>query len=115
LQKFLCGIKPVEGVKAVRTVIVAAFVKDDVQKGFPAEQGFLAVWAKIFGFQRSFKTVVGLKNRFADLAAQLGAFLAVVVIQVYVRRVAERALFGLRNWFSVEYLDGLSGRLCSIR
>jgi len=106
LQKFLRRIKPVKGVKAVRTVIVAAFVKNDVQQGFPAEQGFLAIRAEVFGFKRSFKTIIGLKVRRANFAAQLGSFLAVVVIQVDVRRVAERALFGLRNGFSIADLDG---------
>ncbi len=90
----------------MRAVIVAAFVKNGVETDFPAEQGFLAVGAEVFGFQRSFKTIVDLKNRFADLAAQLGAFFAVVVIQVCVWCVAEGALFGLRDVFSVADLDG---------
>lgn len=88
-------------------IVVAAFVKNDVQKGFPAEQGMLAVRAEVFGFERSFRTVIGLKDRRADLAAQLGLFFAVVVVKENVRRVAEGALFSLRDGFSVTYLDGL--------
>jgi len=37
--------------KAVRAVTIAAFVNNDVQKGFPAEQGILAVRAEVFGFE----------------------------------------------------------------
>jgi hypothetical protein len=53
---------------AVRTIIIRAFVNNDVQKGFPAEQGILAVGAEVLGFERSFKTSIDFKNRRADLA-----------------------------------------------
>ena len=88
-------------------IIIAAFVNDDVQKGFPAEQGILAIWAEVFGFKRSFKTIIDLKIRRADLAAQLGFFFAVVVIQVYMRSITKGALFGLGGLLAVAYLDGL--------
>lgn len=88
-------------------VIIAAFVNNDVQKGFPAEQGILAIWAEVLGFKRSFKTIIDLKIRRADLAAQLGFFFAVVVVQVYMRSITKGTLFGLGNGFSVTYLDGL--------
>ena len=91
----------------MRAVIIAAFVDNDVQKGFPAEQGVLTVWAIIFGFKRSFKTIIYFKNRRTDLAEQLGSSFAVVVIQILMRRVAKRALFSLRGGFSVLNLDGL--------
>jgi len=90
----------------VRTVIIAAFVNNDAQKGFPAEQGVLAVRAEVLSFERSFKTTIGLKNRRADLAKQLGSFFAVVVIQKLMRRVAKRTLLGLGDGFSVLNLDG---------
>jgi len=82
-------------------------VNNDVQKGFPAEQGVLAVRAEVLGFERSFKTTVDLKNRRADLAKQLGSFFAVVVIQILMRRVAKRTLLGLGDGFSVLNIDGL--------
>ena len=62
--------------------------------------------AKVFGFKCSFKTVVDLKIRRADLAAQLGSFFAVVVIQEYVRCIAAGAFFGLWNGFPAAKLDG---------
>ena len=65
----------------------------------------MAVWAEVFGFECSFKTVIDLKIRRADLAAQLGFFFAVVVVQVCVRRVAEWAFLGLRNRFAAAQLD----------
>lgn len=91
----------------MRAVVVAAFVNNDVQELFPAEQGMLAVRAEALGFERSFKTIVDLKKRRADLAEQLRSFFAVVVIQVLMRRFAEGALFGLRDWESVADLNGL--------
>ncbi len=90
----------------MRAVIVAAFVNNDVQERFPAEQGVLAVWTMIFGFESSFKTIIGLKIRRADFAEQLRPFFAVVVVQVLMRGFAEWALFGLRDGFSVLNLDG---------
>ena len=45
----------------MRTVIVAAFVDDDVELGFPAEQRAVAMRAVIFGFSRSFITIVDVK------------------------------------------------------
>jgi hypothetical protein len=64
------------------------------------------VWAEVFGFECSFKTVIDLKIRRADLAAQLGFFFAVVVVQVCMWRVAEWTFFGLRDRLSAAQLDG---------
>ena len=91
----------------MRTVIIAAFVNNDMQKSFPSVQGRLAVWTEVFGFERSFKTVVGLEDSRANFAKKLRAFLTVVVVQVLMRRVAVRALLGLWDGFSVLNLDGL--------
>jgi hypothetical protein len=57
----------------VRTIIIAAFMNNDMQEGLPSEQGMLAVGTKIFSFEGFSKTIIGLKERRADLAAQLGA------------------------------------------
>jgi len=46
----------------VRAVIIAAFVNNDVQKDFPAEQGVLAVRAEVFCFKRFFITIIGVKG-----------------------------------------------------
>jgi hypothetical protein len=81
-------------------------VNNDVQEDFPAEQGVLAVWAMIFGFESSFKTIIGLKIRRADFAEQLRPFFAVVVIQILMRCITKRALFGLRDRFPVANSDG---------
>ena len=67
----------------------------------------LAVRAEVFGFERSFKTVIGLEGSRADLAKQLQSSFAVVVVQVLMRRVTVGALLGLRGGFSVLNLDGL--------
>jgi len=60
----------------------------------------------VFGFGGSFKTIVGRECRRAHLAARLGEHFAVVVVQISVRRFAERALFCLRDRFSAAKLDG---------
>ena len=45
----------------MRAVIIAAFVNDDVELGFPTEQRAAAMRAVIFGFSRSFITIVDVK------------------------------------------------------
>lgn len=60
-----------ERVESMRAVIVAAFVDNDLQTGFPAVKRAVAMRTEVFGFRGSFITVVGLKSRQADLAAQL--------------------------------------------
>jgi hypothetical protein len=66
----------------------------------------LAVWAEVFGFKGSFKTIIGTKNGRADLAKYLVFYFAVVVVQVNVRRVTEGALFGLWDGSATAKLDG---------
>jgi len=97
----------IKRVDTMRAVIVTAFVDNDVETGFPSEQSTMAMRAIIFGFCRSFIAIIGLKDRRAYLAKELGPFFTVVVVQVLVRGFAERALFGLRNGFPVLNLDGL--------
>ena len=58
-----CWVELFECVKAVGAVIVAAFVDDDVETGFPAEQRAVAMRAVIFGFSRSFITIISFKSR----------------------------------------------------
>jgi hypothetical protein len=62
--------------------------------------------AVIFGFNRSFITIVSLKKREANFAKQLCAFFTVVVVQILVRGFAEWALFALGDGFTVLNLDG---------
>ena len=68
LEDFFRRVELVKRVKAVLTMIIAAFVNNDVQKSFPAEQGVLAIWTKIFSFECSFKTVISLEDSRADFA-----------------------------------------------
>ncbi len=58
----------VERAEPMRTVIVTAFVDNDVKAEFPTEQGVLAVRAKVFGFERFSKTIVSLEGCRADFA-----------------------------------------------
>jgi hypothetical protein len=66
----------------------------------------LAVWAEVLGFKGSFRTIIGLKKRQADLTEQLRSFFAVVVIQVLVWGFTRRTLLSLRNGFPVLDFDG---------
>jgi len=50
-----------------------------------------------------------LKVSQADFAAQLVFYFAIVVVQVYMRRVTEGALFGLWDGSAVAKLDGFEG------
>ena len=87
-------------------IIIAAFVNNDVQKNLPSVQGRLAIWTEVFGFECSFKTIISLEDPRADFAKQLGVFLAVVVVQVLMRRITVWALLGLWDGFPVLNLDG---------
>lgn len=49
-------------------VVITAFVDNDVQKSFPAEQGVVAVRAIVFGFRCFLRTVIDLKDGCADFA-----------------------------------------------
>ena len=62
------GIELLEGVEAMRTGIIAAFVNNDVETDFPAVKCAVAMGAVIFGFSRSFITIISLKGRRANLA-----------------------------------------------
>ena len=57
-----------ERVDSVLAVIVAAFVHNDVDTHFPAEQCAVTMRTVIFSFSRSFTTIIGLKSRRANLA-----------------------------------------------
>ena len=107
LKDFFRRVECFKRVKAVLAMIVGAFVNNDVQKNFPSVQGRLAIWTKIFSFERSFKTIIGLEDSRADFAKQLQSSFAVVVVQVLMRCIAVRALLGLRDGFSVLDLNGL--------
>ena len=64
------------------------------------------MWTVVFGFKGSLGTIIGLKNRRADLAEYLIFYFAVVVVQVNVRCVTGGALFGLWDGVAPTKLDG---------
>ena len=82
-------------------------MNNDVQESFPTEQSVLAVRAEVFGFKRSFKTIIDLKIRRADFTTQLAFCFAVVVIQVGVWRSAEGTKFFVGNMGGSTISDGL--------
>jgi hypothetical protein len=70
-QVLFFGIELFERVKAVRTVIVAAFVHNDIKADLPAEEGPVAMGAVIFGLECFFITIVDAESGCADLTTQL--------------------------------------------
>ena len=50
MQVFLRRVELADGVEPVMTVIVTAFVNNDVEPDLPSEQSVLAVRAEVFGF-----------------------------------------------------------------
>ena len=67
----------------------------------------LAVRAEVFGFECSFKTVIGLEDSRADFAKQLQSSFAVIVVQVLMRCIAVGTLLGLWDGLSILDLNGL--------
>ena len=66
-----CRVELFDRVKTVWAVIVAAFVYNNVEAGFPSKQRAVAMRTVIFGFSGFFITIIGLKGRRANFAKQL--------------------------------------------
>jgi hypothetical protein len=76
--------------------IVAALVDSHFLSLFPGEEGVLAVGAVVFCFTLG-ESFLLLKEFAADLAEELGSLLAVVVVEVGMRRLAGGAVGALRD------------------
>ena len=76
--------------------IVAAPVDGHFFSLFPGEEGVLAVGAVVLGFTLA-ESFLLLKEFAADLAEELGSFLAVVVVEVGMRCLAGGAVGGRRD------------------
>ena len=71
-------------------VIIGAFVDRDFFPHFPAEERVVAVRAEVFRLIVFTKALTSLEQMSADLASKLGFFLAVVVVEIVVRGIANR-------------------------
>ena len=78
------------------TGIVTALIDGHFFSLFPGEEGVLAVGAVVFCFTLG-ESFLLLKELAADLAEELGSLLAVVVVEVGMRRLAGGAAGGLRD------------------
>jgi hypothetical protein len=65
------GVELFERVKTMRAVVIAAFVNNNIETGFPAVKPSVAMGTVIFGFGSSLGTIIDLKDRRADFAKQL--------------------------------------------
>lgn len=108
LHEALGWIEFVQGLDAVRAVAVAAFVNGDLRLFLPSEKGVLAMGAKEIGFVTVAKPFAELGQLTANLAANLGFFLAVVVVEVNVGCVAMKAGGYFRDF---EIIRGVIDRL----
>ena len=78
------------------TGVVTALVDGDFFSLFPGEEGVVAVGAVVLGFTLA-ESFFLLKEFAADLAEELGSFLAVVVVEIVMRRLAGGAAGALRD------------------
>ncbi|MBC8484959.1 MAG: hypothetical protein H8D45_02850 [Bacteroidetes bacterium] len=92
---FLVCIEIVQFACAVRTFLVMAFINSNFRALFPGKERFEAIRTKIFDFIK--ETFVKLKGVFTDFAFELGSFLAIIEINVFMRRLAVRAFGLFRN------------------
>ena len=77
--------------------IVTALVDGHFFSLFPGKEGVLAVGAVVLGFATLAESFLLLKEFSADLAEELGSLLAIVVVEVSVRRLAGGAASGVRD------------------
>jgi hypothetical protein len=78
------------------TGIVAALVEGHFFSLFPGEEGVVAVGAVVLGFP-FVESFLLLKEFAADLAEELGSLLAIVVVEVDMRRLTGGAVGALRD------------------
>jgi hypothetical protein len=76
--------------------IVGALVDGHFFSLFPGEEGVVAVGAVVLGLILA-ESFLLLKEFAADLAQELGSFLAIVVVEVEMRRLAGGAAGALRD------------------
>lgn len=72
-------------------VIIGAFVDRDFFPRLPAEESVIAVGAEVLRLIVFTKALISLEQMAADLASKLGFFLAVIVVEIVVRGITERA------------------------
>ena len=116
LDKAFSRIKLIESLNAMGAVIVTAFINSNFFTFFPLKERMMAIRAEVFGFIVFTEPLVKLKQVVTDLAFELSSFIAIVVVDINVRGVAERtesllrdfggirAVFNRRKRFSVSSL-----------
>ena|GEM_PF-6743583 len=76
---------------AVLAVVVGAFVERDLFPDLPSVERVVAVGAKVFCLIVFTESLVGLEQVTTDLAPDLSFLLAVIVVEIVVRGIADRA------------------------
>lgn len=90
LKGTFSGIKLIKGLSTMKTIIIAAFKDSDLFALFPFKQGAIAIRAEELGRGVFAKSLVYLKEMATDFAFQLSAFIAVIVVDIDMRGIAQR-------------------------
>jgi hypothetical protein len=91
LQVLLCGVKLREGLEAMRTVVIRAFMDGDFLLDFPAEQCQTTMRTEQLRSPPVPEPVLKLKEMTAYLAFDLWAFLSVVEVEIAMGCIAAKA------------------------
>ena len=78
------------------TVVVRTLIERDLFSDLPSVERVVAVGAKVFCLTVFTESLVGLEQVTADLAPDLRFLLAVVVVEIVVRSIADRTYNKLR-------------------
>jgi hypothetical protein len=114
--KAFSRIKLIESLNAMGAVIVTAFINSNLFTFLPLKEGMMAIRAEVFRFIIFTEPLVKLKQVVTDLAFELSSFIAVVVVDIDMRSLADRteslrrdfgrirAVFNRRKRFTVSCL-----------
>jgi hypothetical protein len=98
LDKAFSRIKLIESLNAMGAVIVTAFINSNLFTFLPLKECMMAIRAEVFGFIVFTESLVKLKQVITDLASKLRPFIAVIVVDIDVRSIAERTESLLRDF-----------------
>lgn len=91
LKGTFSGIKLIKCLSTMKAIIIRTFIDSDIFAHFPFKQGAIAIRAEELGCGVFAESLVYLKEMATDFAFQLSAFVAVIVIDIDMRGIAQRA------------------------
>lgn len=91
LKGTFSGIKLIKCLSTMEAIIIRTFIDSDIFAHFPFKQGAIAIRAEELGRGVFAESLVYLKEMATDFTFQLSAFVAVIVIDIDMRGIAQRA------------------------